>query len=418
MLAMPPPALDRRDVLRWAGAAGVSALASACGGGGSNAANPAPGDEAIARNWSELTPQNAPATFRNTDRIGPTRAFVRAGTAAVPLPAHARSLNASLSYAYGGRSTTLQEFMDRTRNGGLLVLKGGAVAFESYGLGNTATSRWTSFSVAKSLTSTLFGAAIEAGALSSLDLAVHTVLPSLGGSAYEGATIRQLLRMTSGVRWIEDYTSATSDFAAMADILLSQRSGALLDYMARRPRVATPGTRWNYNSGETFVLGAVLSAVTGQRLSTLTTQWIWSRAGMEADGYWMLEAPDALELAGGNFSATLRDYGRLGLFVLREGQVGLQRLLPVGWRDLAGRPDTALTEPGRLSGQSLGYGYQWWSLPNSSAFTAQGIFGQYLHIDPAEDLVAVVWSAWPTPNNAAFEAETYAMLAAATSALR
>jgi len=254
--------------------------------------------------------------------------------------------------------------------------------------------------------------------LSSLDLAVHAVLPSLVGSAYEGATIRQLLRMTSGVRWIEDYTSATSDFAAMADILLSQRSGALLDYMARRPRVATPGTRWNYNSGETFVLGAVLSAVTGQRLSTLTTQWIWSRAGMEADGYWMLEAPDALEVAGGNFSATLRDYGRLGLFVLREGQVGLQRLLPVGWRDLAGRPDTALTEPGRLSGQSLGYGYQWWSLPNSSAFTAQGIFGQYLHIDPAEDLVAVVWSAWPTPNNAAFEAETYAMLAAATSALR
>ena len=414
---MTSPSLDRRDVLRWVGAASVSALSAACGGGGSGATSPAPDDEEIARSWNDLTPQNAPATFRNADRIGPTRAFVRAGTATEPLPAHGRSLR-SLSYTYGGRAYTLQEFIDRTRNSGLLVLKGGTVAFESYGLGNTPTSRWTSFSVAKSLTSTLFGAALQAGALSSLDLAVHTVLPSLVGSAYEGTTIRQLLRMSSGVRWIEDYTSSTSDFAAMSDIIVSQRPGALLDYMAGRPRVATAGTRWNYNSGETFVLGAVLAAVTGQRLSELTTQWIWARAGMEADGYWMLEAPDAMELAGGNFSATLRDYGRLGLFVLREGQVGSQRLLPAGWRDLAGRPDTALTEPGRLPGQSLGYGYQWWSLPNSSAFTAQGIFGQYLHVDPADDLVAVVWSAWPTPSNSAFEAETYAMLAAATSALR
>lgn len=415
---MSTPSMDRRDVLRWAGAAGVSALSAACGGGGSDGAAPNPGDEAIARSWNELTPQNAPATFRNADRIGPTRAFVRAGTAAEPLPAHGRSLG-SLSYAYGGRTYTLQQFMERTRNSGLLVLKGGAVAFESYGLGNTPASRWTSFSVAKSLTSTLFGAAIEAGALSSLDLAVHTVLPSLAGSAYQGATIRQLLRMTSGVRWLEDYMSSTSDFAAMSDVILSQRSGALLDYMASRPRVATAGTRWNYNSGETFVLGAVLAAVTGQRLSPLTTQWIWSRAGMEADGYWMLEAPDALELAGGNFSATLRDYGRLGLFVLREGQVGSQRLLPAGWRDLAGHADTALTEPGRLpSGGGLGYGYQWWSLPNSTAFSAQGIFGQYLHIDPSEDLVAVVWSAWLSPSDQALEDETYAMLAAATAALR
>jgi CubicO group peptidase (beta-lactamase class C family) len=414
---MSRPGLHRRDVLRWAGAVGAS-LSGACGGGGSDAPAAVPEDEDVARNWNELTPQNAPATFRNADRIGPIRPFVRAGTAAVPLPAHSRSLR-SLSYTHDGRRSTVQEFMDRTRNGGLLVLKGGAVAFESYGLGNTATSRWTSFSVAKSLTSTLYGAAIEARALDNLDLAVHTVLPSLVGSAYDGATIRQLLRMTSGVRWLEDYASPTSDIMAMSNVVLSQRPGALLDYVATRPRASAPGTRWNYSSGETFVLGAVLSTLTGQRLSQLVTQWIWSRAGMEADGYWLLEAPDALELAAGNFSATLRDYGRLGLFVLREGQIGAQRLLPSGWRDLAGRPDTALTEPGRLlSGYGLGYGYQWWSLPNSSAFTAQGIFGQFLYVDPAEELVAVVWSAWPTPNHGAFEAETYTMLAAAADALR
>jgi CubicO group peptidase (beta-lactamase class C family) len=409
---------SRRDVLRWAGATGAASVACACGGGGSAGADSPPGDEAVARNWNELTPQNAPATFRNADRIGPTRAFVRGGAAAIPLAAHGRSLS-GLTYSSGGRVYTVQDFMDRTRNGGLLVLKGGAVALEAYGLGNTQTSRWTSFSVAKSLTSTLYGAALKAQALSSLDLDVHAVLPSLAGSAYQGATVRQLLRMASGVQWLEDYLSRTSDFAAMSELILSQRPGALLDYMASRPRAAPPGTRWNYNTGDTFVLGAVLSAVSGQRLSELTTQWIWSRAGMEADGFWMLEAPAALELAGGNFSATLRDYGRLGLFVLREGRVGTQQWLPAGWRDLAGRPDSALTEPGRLpSGGSLGYGYQWWSLPGSTAFSAQGIFGQYLHIDPAEDVVAVVWSAWLSPSNQALEDETYAMLAAATAALR
>ena len=412
------PLLHRRDVLLWAGAAGAMTLSSACGGGGPDEPATASNEEDVARNWNELTPQNAPATFRNADRIGPFRTFARAGTAAVPLPTHTRSLR-SLSYTHGGRRYSVQEFMDRTRNSGLLVLKDGAVAFESYGLGNTATSRWTSFSIAKSLTSILYGAAIEAQALSHLDLAVQTVLPSLVGGAYDGATIRQLLRMTSGVRWNEDYASPTSDISAMSDVILSQRSGALLDYMAMRPRAAAPGTRWNYSSGETFVLGAALAALTGQRLSQLVTQWIWSRVGMEADGYWLLEAPDALELAAGNFSATLRDYGRLGLFVLREGQIGAQRLLPAGWRDLSGRPDTALTAPGSLlTGYGLGYGYQWWSLPSSTAFTAQGIFGQFLYVDPAEDLVAVVWSAWATPNNGAFEAETYAMLAAAADALR
>ncbi len=410
----------RRDVLRWATSAGALGLSSACGGGGSASGASGDGEEPIARNWNELTPANAPATFRNVDRIGPVRALTRGASAVLALPSHGRSLTA-LTYSYAGRTFSLQEFMGRTRNAGLLVLKRGEVAFESYGLGNSVQSRWTSFSVAKSLTATLYGAALHAGALPAggLDASLTAVLPAARQTAYDGATLRQLLRMSSGVHWDETYGAATSDITAMSNAILAQRPGAVLEYALSRPPAAAPGTRWNYNSGETHVLGAALSSITQRNLCELASQWIWSRAGMEADGYWLLEAPGALELAAANFSATLRDYGRLGLFILRDGVVGTERVLPAGWRDLAGRPDTALTQPG-ASGlpNGLGYGYQWWSLPNSQAFTAHGIFGQFLYIDPPQDLVAVVWSAWDAPWLGALEAEVYAMLAAATTALR
>jgi CubicO group peptidase (beta-lactamase class C family) len=410
--------LRRRDILRWAGSAGALGLSTACGGGGSAGSAPGDGAEPIASGWEDLTPENAPATFRNVDRIGPVRPLTRGATTALILPKHSRSLTA-LSYVHAGQTFGLQQFMSRTRNAGLLVLKGGAIAFESYGLGNSEQSRWTSFSVAKSLTATLYGAALHANVFASLDVAVDTLLPAATGTAYDGATLRQLLRMSSGVSWNEAYLDPNSDISAMSDAILRQQPGEVLAYVLGRPRAAAPGTRWNYNSGETHVLGAALSSATQSNLCELASQWIWSRAGMEADGYWLLEAPGALELGAANFSATLRDYGRLGLFILHEGQVGGQRVLPPGWRDLAGRPDSALTQPGQIaSPNGLGYGYQWWALPNSSAFTAQGIFGQFLYIDPAQDLVAVVWSAWTTPWQDAAEAEVYALLAAATAALR
>ena len=408
--------LQRRQALRWAGAAGAALALGACGGGG-GAGGGGGEAEPIARDWDELTPQNQAATFRHADRIGPTRPLTR-GTGTLALPTHARSLIA-LRYEHGGQSRTPQDYMARHRTAGLLVLKRGEIALELYGMGNEPASRWTSFSVAKSLTATLVGAARHSGALESLDLRTEALLPDFAGTAYAGTTIRQLLRMSSGVRWVEAYGNPDSDVGLLAAAIKSGQPGAVRALMRSRARAATPGTVWNYSTGESYVLGAALSAAAGMNLCTLANRTLWSRAGMEADGYWLLDAPGGLELAGGNFSATLRDYGRLGLFVLREGVVGTQRWLPAGWRDLAGRPDTALTAPGQLyPGYPLGYGYHWWSLPSSSAFTAQGIFGQFLYLDPQEDLVGVVWSAWLNATDGDAELETYALLAAAAEALR
>lgn len=407
--------LHRRAALRWAGAAGASLVLNACGGGGSAGSGTDP--EPIARDWDELTPQNQAATFRHADRLGPTRILPRGGST-LALPAHDRSLLA-LRYDFGGQPRTPQDYMARHRTAGLLILKRGRIALELYGMGNEPASRWTSFSVAKSLTATLFGTALHSGALDGLDRRTESLLPDFAGTAYDGTTLRQLLRMSSGVRWVETYGDAASDVGLLGAAIKSGQPGAVRALMRSRPRAATPGTVWNYSTGESYVLGAALSAAAQVDLCTLAGQTLWSQAGMESDGYWLLDAPDGLELAGGNFSATLRDYGRLGLFVLREGVVGAQRWLPAGWRDLAGRPDTALTAPGNLyAGYPLGYGYHWWSLPSSTAFTAQGIFGQFLYIDPQEELVGVVWSAWLTASDGDAERETYALLDAAAQELR
>jgi CubicO group peptidase (beta-lactamase class C family) len=391
----PPPQPRRRDFLHWLGAGGAVVASSACGGGGGGSDGGGGGsEEAVAHSLAEITPENQAATFRHIDRVAATRSIARGSAAVTLLPRHTRSLLA-LNYSHGGQDHTPQDYMSRWRGGGLLVLKNGAIALELYGMGNDANSRWASFSIAKSLTATLFGAALHEGLLG-LDDTVASHLPALANS----------------------YTSTNSDIARLGAAITAAQPGAVMALVRALQRVSAPGSHWNYNTGESYVLGAAVAAACGQSLCSYLSSRIWSRLGMEADAYWLLDAPGGTELGGGAFSATLRDYGRLGLFVLRDGLVGSERVLPAGWRDSAGRPEDDLTAPGALiNGYALGYGYQWWSLPASRAFTAQGIYGQFLYIDPAEDFVGIVWGAWNTPNNSAAERETYALMAAAVAAL-
>jgi CubicO group peptidase (beta-lactamase class C family) len=322
-------------------------------------------------------------------------------------------------YTHQGASTTPEDYMARNRVSGWLVLKNGEIASERYAMGNNEGSRWISFSLAKSVTATLVGAALHDGSLDSLDRRCETILPALRGGGYEGTTVRQLLRMSSGVRWSEAYQDTSSDIYRFGEAAALGRPGAVLEFMAGRPRAATPGTRFNYNTGETYVLGALVAAVTGTNLSQYFAERVWSRTGMEADGYWMLDAPGGQELAGSGFSATLRDYGRLALLILNDGVVDGQRLLPEGWRDLAGYPDTPLTAPyAAVGGYPLGYGYQWWSLPSLPAFTGQGVYGQFMYLHPAENFASIVWGAWSQSNSSAIEFETYSLLAGAVEWLR
>ncbi len=280
-------AISRRHWVKAMGATGALGglgLLGACGGG-SEATLVV--QESLAASLLSTTPANQAATYRHADRLYPTRA-IRRGTSVLPLPAHSVNLSA-LRYESNGVMSSIEDYMNRNRTAGLLILKGGAVALERYGMGNDASSLWTSFSAAKSVTSTLIGAALRDGSIRSLDDGVTRYLPQLRGSAYELNSVRDLLRMTSGVGWIEEYsTTGNSDIARLLAAMTSGQSGAILELMRTRPRVAAPGSVFNYSTGKSYVLGAIVAAATGSSLSDYLSQKVWAPMGMEADGYWLL----------------------------------------------------------------------------------------------------------------------------------
>jgi len=335
-----------------------------------------------------LTPELAVNTFRNIDRLFPTRT-VRASTHPFPLPASPHPLT-SIRFSDNGKSYDLDSYLELNRIAALLVLADGRIAFERYRFGNTARTRWMSMSIAKSITSTLVGAALREGSILRLSDPVTRYVPSLAGSAYDGVSVRDLLMMASGVRWNETYSDPTSDRRRLLDAQISQVPGSALALMKALPRAADPGTRNNYNTGETQVVAEVLRSATGKPLATYLSERIWSRFGMETDAEWWLDSPDGTEIGGSGFSATLRDYGRFGLFILANGVAGGDSVLPDGWVREATTPKTL------RHGAPLNYGYLWWP-GRDSTFMAMGIHGQYLYVNPRARVVIVAWGARPHP---------------------
>jgi CubicO group peptidase (beta-lactamase class C family) len=372
---------------------------------------------------TNTTPDAEVAAFRKQMQGWPQR-VIRHGDAVRPLPPHARSL-AELTFEEGDVRLSVSDYMARRRTAGVLILKDGEIALERYGLGSGPETRWTSFSTAKSTTSTLCGAALHDGAIGGLDDRCDLYLPRLRDSAYEGVTIRNVLRMCSGVAWNEE-NDARAGTGAMTRALASRRPGALLDLLCSLPRAQPQGVVFNYSTVESCLLGALVAASTGRPLADYCAEKIWAPAGMEADGTWLLESDDGLELGGFGISARLRDFGRFGQLVLEDGEAfSGRRVLPPGWRDLAGQPDSAPTGFGRLMpGNRLGYGYQWWVLPHGptgihiGAFVAIGAFGQYIYVHPTARVVAVIQSAWRQHEDSDAGAETFALLRAALLALR
>jgi CubicO group peptidase (beta-lactamase class C family) len=381
-------------------------MAAAHGGGSGDAPNASapvadvPGEEPIGsvRQMYDgaLTPDLAVNTFRHIDRLFPTRVIAH-GDHVLALPAAAHPLT-QVKFMSRGKHWDLFDYLAVNRVAGLLVLKDGKIALEIYQYGNTPKTRWMSMSIAKSITSTLIGAAIQQGHIRSIDDPVTRYVPALARSAYEGVSIRDILTMSSGVRWNETYTDPSSDRRRLLEAQIAQRPGAALDLMKGLPRAALPGTVNNYNTGETLVAGEVVHQAVKRSLSEYLSERIWKPFGMETDATWWLDSPGGIEIAGSGFSATLRDYARFGLFILGGGRVGNDQVLPIGWTAEAGSAQ-------RLkNGKALDYGFFWWpATPTAEtpdpqgAFLGVGIFGQYLYVNAKEGLVVVVWSARSKP---------------------
>jgi len=387
-------------------------LASALGAGlATTETASAPADESIGTVRQvydgALFPDLQVQTFRNIDRLFPTRVVER-GERVYPLRGRETQLE-NFRFTADGKTYDLYDYLSLNRVSGLLVIKNGEIAFERYFLGNSDETRWMSMSVVKSITAALVGAAIKDGHIRSIDDLVVDYLPQFKGSAYDGVSVRQLLQMTSGVAWNETYTDPASDRRKMLEAQIAQKPGAILDLMAGLERSAEPGRRWNYSTGETHIAGALVRAATGKNLADYLSEKIWARMGMEADATWWLESPGGLEVGGSGLSATLRDYGRFGMFMLHGGVIDGEATLPIGWMDEASTPKI-------VDGETVEYGYMLWPL-RDQAYAAVGIFGQFVYVNPRKDLVVAIWSAQSKPVGT-HVVDEYEFLAALSEAVR
>jgi CubicO group peptidase (beta-lactamase class C family) len=318
------------------------------------------------------------AAFRALDRL-PVLAksrVVPAGGAPLALPAGA-PLQLPLD---------LDAYMAGQRSAAIVIVHDGKLRLERYGLGFDGSGRWTSFSVAKSVTSTLVGAALRDGHIRGMDDKVSDYIPQMKGSAYEDVSIRQLLTMTSGVRWNEDYADPASDVNRFNKHQPEEGVDALVSYLRRLPREVPPGTRWNYSTGETNLVGILVSQATKKPLSEYLAEKIWRPAGMEQQATWILSRTGQ-EISGCCIQAAARDFARFGLFVLGGARVDGTSIVPEGWLAEATTERVPTGRPG------LGYGYQWWTNADGS-FAARGIFGQGIFIDPRRKLVIASNANW------------------------
>lgn len=283
-------------------------------------------------------------------------------------------------------SVDIDAYMEKNQVSGLVIIQNGKIRFEKYGLGFTDKGRWTSFSVAKSVTSTLVGAAIKDGYIKSLDANVADYITGLKGSAYDGVTIEQLLTMSSGVKWNEDYSDPNSDVAKFGLHKAEGDINPIVSYMRALPRAHPAGTVWNYSTGETNMIGLLVRSATGKQLADYAAEKIWGPYGMEADASWLLDAQGE-EISGCCIQASTRDFARIGQFMLDGAKVDGEPIVPEGW--IAQATQARFDVPNR----DVGYGYQWW-IHGNGAFDARGIFGQGIYIVPRLNLVIATNSNW------------------------
>jgi len=340
--------------------------------------------------------------FAHFDVLYPTR-VIRGSGVASPLPSAAVDLS-GVSFNANETDMTVADLLESEYLMGLLVVQDGKVLMEHYAADHGADVPWVTFSVTKSVTSLLIGAAIHEGYIDSVADPIVKYLPRLAGSEYGESRVQDILQMASGIAWNEDYEDPESDVARAAAL----NGVALTDYLAQLPRVAPPGTRFNYNTAESNLLGEVLRSAIGMNAAPYLSKKIWQPMGMESDANWLLSLPEDRETGGCCISATLRDYARLGLLALADGVLpDGTRILPEGWMAASTAPSQGYE----------GYGYKWW-LDADGRYGAYGIFGQTIAIDPKAQLVIAVHSNAQAASGSADGQELEAALAAISERLR
>ncbi len=297
-------------------------------------------------------------------------------------------------YAFEGEERSLEDLLRASETTGLLVARDGVILHEAYFQGYDERSLATSFSVAKSFTSALVGIAIERGRIDSIDDAISDYVPELIGSGYEGVAIRDVLTMSSGIAFDEDYARAGSDVMQLPLRLFVLRQ-PVVEVLRRLPRELEPGAQQSYASSDAQALGLLLARATGSNVAEFLEEAIWRPAGMEADAAWGTDL-HGQELTYAFLGATLRDYARFGHLFLNDGRRGDRQVVPAAWVAASVRPGATTMAPDAAFGAGFGYGYQWW-VPDSDEgdFLAMGIWGQFVYVHSGHRIVIVKTSSDP-----------------------
>lgn len=377
--------------INFSGILGVAAFTL---GVGASPAWAEPDEEALGKSlgypvgprWSAM--ENRVGSWSALNRVpGVLTQTVARGELASPLPKAVQA--PQIRYRYRNMGYTLDEYLERRRITGLLILKNGEIVAEHYRYGRSEEARFLSFSMAKSVTAMLIGAALERGVIASLDDPAGQYAKDLAGSAYGQTAIRHLLRMSSGITFTERY-DGQDDVSKLSRSVATGSPSVSSVLRSFADRHSPPGEKFVYASAETEVLGRVLTAASGRSMAELTSEWLWKPMGAERDAFWC-NGRDQQAGAYFCFNASLRDWGRLGLLMAHDGKVGDRQILPAEYlreaTDVARQP--AAFAPYKAT-PYFGYGYQFWLHPlKERSFAFQGVHGQSVFVQPATGIVMV-----------------------------
>jgi CubicO group peptidase (beta-lactamase class C family) len=299
------------------------------------------------------------------------------------------------SFTYNGKDYNFTRLMKDTWTTGLIVIKDDKICFEKYYLGHTPDKLHISWSVGKSFVSALVGIAVEEGKIKNISLPVSDIVPRLKGTGYEGVRLKDVLQMSSGVRFNEDYADFHSDINRMGRTIALGNS--INEFAASLKSGRKPGEYHHYVSMDTQVLGMVLRQTTGMTPSAYLEEKIWKKIGMQSNAKWLVDDYD-MELVFGTLNVTLRDYARFGRLYMNQGNWNGEQIVPAQWVRDSTTPDAPHLQPGEnpLSSSKMGYGYQWW-IPETprNDFMALGVHGQRIYINPEKRVVIAQNSADP-----------------------
>jgi CubicO group peptidase (beta-lactamase class C family) len=301
-----------------------------------------------------------------------------------PLPSH---------YKYKNNDRSVPDFLDKTSTTALLVVKGNTITYESYFQGTTGKDYRISWSTAKSFLSALFGIAVHEGTIKSIEEPVTNYVPELINTGYDGVRIKDVLQMSSGVHFNEDYYDFDSDINRFGRTFAL--GGSFDEFAATLVRDKTPGTYLHYVSIDTHVLGMVIRAATGRSIVDYFNEKLWSKIQPESSVYYIVDNKNEPMVLGG-MNLRTRDFARFGQLYLNNGNWKGEQVVPRDWVQASITPDAPHLIPGKRESAklNLGYGYQWW-IPEESdqEFLALGIYGQYIYVNQKSGVVIVKNSA-------------------------